>query len=211
MNWVRIHGTYRANGNEQFITIGNFYADDQTDTIAQPNSWMWAYFYIDDVAIYELEEVNAGNDVSICYLDSASIGTTPQANVMYLWSPSTGLSDDGIANPMCSPSETTTYILSQFECGAVNYDTVTVTVNKDCHSASSIIIPSLLYNDQFLFITGLESDSRVELFDVRGRLIFAADDYQNDMFAYTLTEAMYVCILTRPNGEHIVQKIIVVR
>jgi hypothetical protein len=52
-NWVRISGTYLASGGEKYITIGNFYADNQTDTLSHLGTWYWAYFYIDDVSVID--------------------------------------------------------------------------------------------------------------------------------------------------------------
>lgn len=42
---------------------------------------------------------NAGIDASFCTTQNATIGTSPNANFIYSWSPSTGLSDPTISNP----------------------------------------------------------------------------------------------------------------
>ncbi len=52
--------------------------------------------------------VNAGNDSSICKGDQFTIGATGDA-VTYLWSPSRGLSNVNILNPIASPDTTITY------------------------------------------------------------------------------------------------------
>ena len=49
---------------------------------------------------------DAGPAISICEGGSAQIGNTPVAGQSYLWSPSTGLDDPNIANPMVTPSIT---------------------------------------------------------------------------------------------------------
>lgn len=211
MNWLHIHGTYVANGNERFITIGNFYADDQTDTIAQPNPWMWSYFYIDDVAVYELQECQAGADVAICYQDSAQLGVAPEPNVYYTWSPSDGLSDMNSANPKAAPELTTTYVLMQYECDVLTSDTVTVIVNQDCHAAPSIIMPTLLEGDQEFFISGLQSNSTLDIYNMRGRLVYSHSDYQNGFRVMELDAALYIAILTGPDGVQHTQKFCVVR
>lgn len=211
LNWVKVSGTYTALGGERYITIGNFYADDQTDTLATPNSWIWAYFYIDDVAVYELQECNAGEDVSICYKDSITLGTTAAANVLYEWMPTAGLSDPSVANPLASPDTSTVYILKQTECDAVLFDTVRVIVNRDCHTAPSIMVPTVVTSSQAFFIIGLESNSQLDIYDLRGRLIFASDDYQNDFIFSHEEQAFYIAVLTRPDGEQICEKIFVVK
>ncbi len=53
-NWTLISGYFKANGGEQYLVIGNFYPWNQT-------TWYWtqmqgfprAYYYIDDVFVYE--------------------------------------------------------------------------------------------------------------------------------------------------------------
>ena len=52
--------------------------------------------------------------------------------VTYTWSPATGVSDPGIADPWFSPVTTTTYYLTMSdECGISEYDTVLVEVEED--------------------------------------------------------------------------------
>ncbi|MCD6659285.1 MAG: choice-of-anchor L domain-containing protein, partial [Lentimicrobium sp.] len=72
---------------------------------------------------------NAGSDVAICS------GTSTQLNgsggVNYSWSPVTGLSNPAIANPVASPSATTTYTLTVSNASGIcsSTDQVVVTVN----------------------------------------------------------------------------------
>jgi gliding motility-associated-like protein len=50
----------------------------------------------------------------------------------YLWSPSEGLSDPNIADPIASPTETTLYTLEVLDdCGNAFYDEVLITVEND--------------------------------------------------------------------------------
>jgi photosystem II stability/assembly factor-like uncharacterized protein len=53
----------------------------------------------------------------------------------YHWEPSTGLSADNISNPIASPDETTTYIVSaEASDGSIGFDTVTVYVEKSSYT-----------------------------------------------------------------------------
>lgn len=55
MNWVKVSGSFTANGGENFLTIGNFQPDSLTDTLAVVNNpanyFNGAYYYIDDVSL----------------------------------------------------------------------------------------------------------------------------------------------------------------
>ena len=57
--WTKISGEYIAHGGEQYITLGNFYSDAQTDTIhlSNQNFGLVSYYYIDDVSIIDCTSV----------------------------------------------------------------------------------------------------------------------------------------------------------
>jgi hypothetical protein len=87
--------------------------------------------YIDNVNINATVAANAGNDVSFCSGGSASIGMSPVSGINYSWSPTIGLSNANISNPVASPTSTTTYVLTATHAisGILQKDTVVVTVN----------------------------------------------------------------------------------
>lgn len=50
--WTLITGSFIANGSEQYITIGNFHNDQNTDTVFLGNNyWNAAYYYVDDICV----------------------------------------------------------------------------------------------------------------------------------------------------------------
>jgi hypothetical protein len=59
-DWVRLSGNFTAQGGENFLTIGNFDDDDNTDTLAIPcnNSGQnSAYYFIDDVSVIPVDSL----------------------------------------------------------------------------------------------------------------------------------------------------------
>lgn len=59
-NWEELCGTYKAHGNEEYITIGNFFSNEETsflnvDTTQIDSLSSYAYYYIDNVKIYPIE------------------------------------------------------------------------------------------------------------------------------------------------------------
>lgn len=54
--------------------------------------------------------IDAGNNVAICNGYSTQLNAT--GGLIYIWTPATGLSDPSIANPVASPTSTTTYTVS---------------------------------------------------------------------------------------------------
>jgi len=69
-NWVEISGIYTAHGGEKFITIGNFYDDNSTDTLWVGGGklpYPFAYYYIDDVSVTLIPEVIPPSNELIIY------------------------------------------------------------------------------------------------------------------------------------------------
>lgn len=80
--------------------------------------------------------VDAGGDVSICNGQSATLNGSGATS--YNWTPSTGLSDSHIANPVATPTTTTTYtLIGTGSCPGTNSDAVTVTVSPGSATASN--------------------------------------------------------------------------
>jgi len=73
---------------------------------------------------------NAGNDATICPGSAASLNASGGAT--YFWSPSTGLSNPTVANPVASPSSTTTYTVEVTTAdGCKGTDQMTVFVQNN--------------------------------------------------------------------------------
>ena len=80
-----------------------------------------------------LSSTEAGNSFTktcVANTSGATIGTSPVSGSTYSWSPTTGLSNPSISNPVANPSSTTTYTLIETDAsGCVFTDAVTVNVN----------------------------------------------------------------------------------
>lgn len=81
------------------------------------------------VTVNPLPNVSAGANQAICAGGFATLNAT--GAVSYTWSPATGLSCTNCANPVATPSTTTTYTVTGTNAnGCINTSTVTVTVNS---------------------------------------------------------------------------------
>lgn len=86
------------------------------------------------VTVNNTLSVNAGTDFSKTCTSNPNgraIGETNVSGNTYSWSPSAGLSNDGISNPTANPATTTTYTVTKTNAasGCVATDQVVVTVN----------------------------------------------------------------------------------
>ncbi|MBK6985784.1 MAG: T9SS type A sorting domain-containing protein [Bacteroidetes bacterium] len=63
ISWTEIQGCFTALGGEQYITIGNFNSNANTDTLfvgsvnQTPSTFKYAYYYIDDVTLIDQSTV----------------------------------------------------------------------------------------------------------------------------------------------------------
>jgi len=64
MSWVPVTGMYTATGGEEYIIIGNFKNNAQTDTmeVNATGTNVYIYFYIDDVSLTVCTGINEQND-----------------------------------------------------------------------------------------------------------------------------------------------------
>jgi len=77
-----------------------------------------------------LPTITTSPNVSICIFDSTQLNASAAGGIVYTWSPTTGLSNPNISNPMASPATTTTYTVTVTNVnGCVNTKNITVTVN----------------------------------------------------------------------------------
>ena len=133
INWMKIEGSFTANGTEEYLTIGNFFTDNLSGigVIGSPTYWT-SYYYIDDVSVVEINlSAYAGNDTLVHNPgDSVFIGRPSEVGLDEdcIWFVD-GIAIDTIAGLWVKPDSTTTYILEQTICGNVSHDTITVTVS----------------------------------------------------------------------------------
>jgi len=86
------------------------------------------------VTVNALPTAATGSNASICIGSNVTLGATSIAGHTYLWTPTTGLSSATIANPVASPTATTTYMLTE---------TITATDCQNTNSVTVTVIPDL--------------------------------------------------------------------
>jgi Secretion system C-terminal sorting domain len=76
VGWTQVSGTFVANGTEEFITIGNFKTDANTDTavLNQNFTYQSCELLIEDVSLYPINASNWLHDASGPVGDSVLIG-----------------------------------------------------------------------------------------------------------------------------------------
>jgi len=88
------------------------------------------------VTVNSLPIADAGNDTSICAGESVQLNAT--GGQTYSWSPSAGLSNPNISNPLASPADSTKYYVTVTNSNACsNVDSVVITI------FSILVIPDI--------------------------------------------------------------------
>ena len=176
LNWTEVSGSFTAVGNEQYLTIGNFYNDAATNTVVvNPSSgYTVTYFLIDDVSLEEIIPAKTINDTSICVNDSIMLAQpSPTEFVEYSWQPATGLNCNTCASPKAAPQSSTTYTLTKKQCHATTTDVVSITVKTDCDLKTQLNIPNVFTpnedNVNDTFIVQLPAGSTLKEFTVHNR------------------------------------------
>ena len=133
LNWIKIQGSFIANGTERYITIGNFY---DIGNIAHTYAFggPYSYYLVDDVSVIASNTTAyAGPDVTIHLGDTAWIGVDSNGDGMpcywYVLGGTTAIDSGGRIG--VTPTDTTTpttYVVMMDLCGTITYDTVVVTV-----------------------------------------------------------------------------------
>lgn len=82
-----------------------------------------------DTTIVNVFRINTIPDTAVCIGNSVQLGVFGSPANTYSWSPTTGLSDPSIANPLATPNVTTTYFVSVSNiAGCTDQDSVNITI-----------------------------------------------------------------------------------
>ena len=94
--------------------------------------------------------------------------------LMYNWTPSTGLSNPSIANPIASPSDSITYVVEFTDVNScVSYDSVTISVTETEAWAPNSFTPNGDYaNDIFYVRVNGSVTFEMVVYNRNGEMIF---------------------------------------
>lgn len=221
LNWVEISGVYKSIGNEQYLTIGNFFNDANTDTLATNyGTYQGTYCFLDDVSLTNVTIPQwQYRDTTVTLGDSVLIGPAITGlNVDWFTMSSTFIRNaPGI---YVKPTLTTSYQATETFNSVVYNHTVTVTVlitkvdEYDKLQNSIKIFPNPNngnFNLQFDEFKNGNID--IGIIDVTGKVV-----YQNKLhrvntlinFDITFKAGVYfVKIINLDSKEQVIKKIII--
>ena len=193
VNWVKVEGSFIAQGGEQFLVLGNMWTNAQTlwSYTAITPFQTYAYYYFDMISITAAPEADAGLNVTITQGDSTQLSATGGSN--YNWQPTTGLSCANCSTTFAKPTQTTTYFVTVSDTlGCSQIDSVTITVQPKPY-----FIPTVLQIGQPLQIDSFPTGAELVLYDVRGRAVFRSGNDSGFYPLSDLTAGMYLAVIRR--------------
>jgi gliding motility-associated-like protein len=183
LNWVKISGTFIAQGGEQYLSIGNFrdgmnvdkqfIARNFTNVCNIGNPQNISYIYIDDVALYELPTPQIqSNALTICpNADTLVLGDTARIHSRYQWF-ANGVAIDTSSFIKVKPNQTTTYVLQTTQCG-INTQSIVVTYSNNCEPI--VVVEPIIPN---VFTPNADSINDVWRFNLgKGNVLTALNIY----------------------------------
>ena len=136
LSWTKVSGIFMSQGDEQFLTIGNFKNDINTGrTVIDASASNIGYYFVDDVSVIEIDNTFkptwAYRDTTITQGDSVFIGTRTNG-LKSIWYQNGTVIGDSVPGLYVRPQVTTSYVVNEIiPCGNTRLDTVTVTVIPD--------------------------------------------------------------------------------
>ncbi len=129
LNWTKVSGIYVAEGGEDWVTIGNFQSDEDTEGEDGPAGSGFAYYALDDVSILSLEAIDILPDTILCAGEVVTLEPPAGADA-YIW-------NTGDTSATLEVFETGIYIVEmQFPCGSY-FDTAEIVFTIDSVTLSA--------------------------------------------------------------------------
>jgi gliding motility-associated-like protein len=184
--WVRLSGSVQASGGEAYLTIGNFRSDGNTDYINQDPSQSnnKAYYYIDNISLTPVQPQFDHNYITLGQGDTVRLSSTTDTISDHQWTPSSGLINDTVSDPLAHPDTSTTYTVTKRTHCDTTTAQVTVHVTEPPPSEDRLYIPNVFApsaqgdaeNRKFRVHGGPFKGYHLQVFSRWGELVFEAKD-----------------------------------
>ena len=217
LNWIEINGVYKANGTEQYVTIGNFNNDliSEVDTTNYNLGCPGAYYFIDDVSVEPIcTPFWTYRDTTLAIgQDSVLIGPAITGlNINWYDASNTFITNaPGI---YVKPTQTTTYTAVEDFCGTTYTNTIVVTVQPTgvnefgMTNADLRILPNPA-ND-LLIVTSRYDFEKVELLSITGQILLSelTKDKSQQINLADFSAGIYFVRVSYEDGRRLTKKII---
>jgi len=217
LNWTEIMGIYKANGTEQYITIGNFEDDASTNinyTKFGNTPPYAAYYMIDDVSVEPIcTPFWSYRDTIVAIGDSVLIG--PAITGLNInWYDATSTLITNAPGIYVKPAQTTTYTAIEDFCGNTYTNTIVVTVTPTAvKEYEKDILKVELYpnpTSDIVTITSKYDFEKIELLSLTGQVLLqeSVNAKTHQLQLQNLAEGIYFVKVSYSNGMSVTKKVI---
>ena len=180
VNWFKISNSFKANGGEKYLTIGDF-----QDTINYPSgATAFTYLFVDDVSVCEcIFKFSLGNDTTLCTGQTLQLKVS-MPNATYTW-------QNGSHDSTYTVTHAGTYTVSAYfaDYNITTYDTINVKY-INCDTTDNII--SIYPNpaiDNLTIVTNSNEEYRLEIINLLGQCIYTTFIYRKGI----INTSNYAC------------------
>ena len=155
-------------------------------------------------------EVNPGSNVTITQDEQFVLGGDPTAQFgsppyEYLWTPSTGLSDPTLSNPVVTIQDTITYNLEVTDANGctvvdeITVNVITIGINEIIGVNDITIYPNPGFGEINIDFHTLTGSVSISCFDIGGKVI------KNELINVELNSKYCIDIRSYPSGVYVVK------
>ena len=205
VNWVKVNGSFIANGGEKYLVIGNFKDNLHTNYLEVSYGAVSPYYFIDDVSVCECSfDINLGADTALC--ESESIILSPNLpNATYTWQDSSHAATYEVKQPG-------TYWVRAYvaEYDITSTDTIVISAGDDNICNPPLTIPNIItpngdsQNDNFVIQNSESYEIALQIYNRWGNIIYESTSYQNDFSCNNCADGVYFYVLkakSKRNGR----------
>jgi gliding motility-associated-like protein len=196
VNWMKVAGTFIADGSEQYLIIGN-HETNANSTVMQVNYGLLdGYYFVDDVSVCECNfQFNLGNDTTLCPGEELKL-TASVSNGEFTWS-------DGSHGNTFTVTQPGTYWAKAYfkDYDYTSYDTIVVNYGDETFCAPPLDIPNVITpnndgaNDRLVITNSNYWVISLIIYNRWGNLIYQNANYQNDFDCNDCGESVYFYVL----------------
>jgi hypothetical protein len=216
LNWTEIMGIYKANGTEQYITIGNFKDDANTQVLLAnaTNSSTASYYLIDDVSVEPIcTPFWSYRDTAVAIGDSVLIG--PAITGLNInWYDASGTFIANAPGIYVKPNSPTFYTATEDFCGSTVSHTIHV-------GASPLSVKAITSNQRdftiapnptngVLTISTPYTFNKIELLSITGQVLLSqtVNDTTHQLNLQNFAEGIYFVKVSYANGQSVIKKVV---
>jgi len=205
VNWVKVNGSFIANGGEKYLVFGNFKDNLHTNYLEVSYGAASPYYLIEDVSVCKCSfDINLGADTALC--EEESIILNPNLpNETYTWQDSSHAAIYDVKQPG-------TYWVRAYVADYDVYSSDTIVIKQGDYNYCNppLTMPNVItpngdsYNDNFVILNAESYTITLQIYNRWGNIIYETNNYHNDFNCSGCASGVYYYVIkakSKRNGR----------